>query len=68
MYGTDKNQEDYFRQIRNQVFEEQVQRKVNDLLDDLPSDMAKEVTLRYVTHVFAQTLDGVADRILKRLN
>ncbi len=60
--------EDYFKDVKSPSFERQVHEAVREFLDLQLKSAPKEVTLRYVTYVFAQTLDQVADRILKRLN
>ena len=63
---TEENiQEDYFRLARNPEFERRVSLAAEQAIAEMDKLVANEVKLRYVTHIFAKTLDEIAQWLIK---
>ena len=62
---TDVTHEDYFRLARNPEFEKRVSLAAEQAIHEMDKVVANEVKLRYVTHIFAKTLDEVAKWLIK---
>ena len=62
---TELNYEDYFRLARNPEFEKRVNLAAEQAIQEMDKVVANEVKLRYVTHIFAKTLDEVAKWLIK---
>ena len=59
------NYEEYFKQARNPEFERQVSQAAERAVLEMDRLVANEVKLRYITHIFAKTLDEIADWLVK---
>jgi len=59
------NHEEYFRKARNPEFERQVSEATERAVMEMDKLVANEVKLRYITHIFAKTLDEIADWLVK---
>jgi hypothetical protein len=59
------NYEEYFRKARNPEFERQVSEAAERAVLEMDKLVANEVKLRYITHIFAKTLDEIADWLVK---
>jgi hypothetical protein len=59
------NYEEYFKQARNAEFERQVSEAAERAVLEMDRLVANEVKLRYITHIFAKTLDEIADWLVK---
>jgi len=57
--------EDYYKQARNPEFERRVSQAAEQAILEMDRMVANEVKLRYVTHIFARTLDEVAKWLIK---
>jgi hypothetical protein len=57
--------EDYFKLARNADFERRVSEAAERAVLEMDKAVANEVKLRYVTHIFAKTLDDIADWLVK---
>lgn len=57
--------EDYFRLARNPEFERRVSQAAEQAIQEMDRMVANEVKLRYVTHIFARTLDEIAKWLIK---
>jgi hypothetical protein len=57
--------EDYFRLARNPEFERRVSQAAEQAIQEMDRMVANEVKLRYVTHIFAKTLDEIAKWLIK---
>jgi hypothetical protein len=57
--------EEYFKFARNPEFEKQVTEATERAIMEMDRLVANEVKLRYITHIFAKTLDEVADWLIK---
>ena len=62
---TDNQQEEYFRLARNPEFERRVSQAAEQAIAEMDRMVANEVKLRYVTHIFARTLDEIAKWLIK---
>ncbi len=51
----------YLGLARNQEFEERVSKAAEQAVMEMDRLVANEVKLRYITHIFAKTLDDIAD-------
>jgi hypothetical protein len=58
-------QEDYFRLAKNPEFERRVSQAAEQAIQEMDKLVANEVKLRYVTHIFARTLDEIARWLIK---
>ena len=58
-------QEDYFTEARNAEFERRVHEATESAIFEMDKLVANEVKLRYITHIFAKTLDEVANWLMK---
>jgi hypothetical protein len=63
--STHTSQEDYYKQARNAEFERQVSQAAERAILEMDKLVANEVKLRYITHIFARTLDEIADWLVK---
>jgi len=61
----DTLQEEYFRLARNPEFERRVSLAAEKAIQEMDKVVANEVKLRYVTHIFAKTLDEIAKWLIK---
>ena len=59
------NYEEYFKQARNAEFERKVSEAAERAVLEMDRMVANEVKLRYITHIFAKTLDEIADWLVK---
>ncbi|HEX7928621.1 MAG TPA: hypothetical protein VF678_13590 [bacterium] len=59
------NYEEYFKQARNPDFERKVSEAAERAVLEMDRLVANEVKLRYITHIFAKTLDEIADWLVK---
>jgi len=59
------NYEEYFRKARNPEFERQVSEAAERAVLEMDKLVANEIKLRYITHIFAKTLDEIADWLVK---
>lgn len=59
------SQEDYFKLARNPEFEKRVNLAAEQAIAEMDKLVANEVKLRYVTHIFAKTLDEIAKWLIK---
>ena len=57
--------EDYYKLARNPEFERLVSQATEQAVMEMDQIVANEVKLRYVTHIFARTLDEVAKWLIK---
>lgn len=64
MSGTDM-QNEYFKLARNPEFERRVSEAAERAILEMDKVVANEVKLRYITHIFAKTLDDIADWLVK---
>jgi len=64
MSGTDM-QNEYFKLARNPEFERRVSEAAERAILEMDKLVANEVKLRYITHIFAKTLDDIADWLVK---
>ncbi len=64
MSGTDM-QNEYFKLARNPEFERRVSEAAERAILEMDKVVANEVKLRYITHIFARTLDDIADWLVK---
>ena len=62
---TENIQEDYFKLARNPEFERRVNAAAELAISEMDKMVANEVKLRYVTHIFAKTLDEIAKWLIK---
>lgn len=62
---TDNLQEEYFRLARNPEFEKRVSQAAEMAIQEMDKVVANEIKLRYVTHIFAKTLDDIAKWLIK---
>jgi hypothetical protein len=62
---TPLNYEEYFKLARNPEFERQVSEAAERAVLEMDRMVANEVKLRYITHIFAKTLDEIADWLVK---
>ncbi len=58
-------QEKYFGLSRNTDFERLVSTAAEKAVLDMDKMVADEVKLKYVTHIFAKTLDDIASWLIK---
>lgn len=58
-------QEEYFKLARNPEFERRVSEAAERAILEMDKVVANEVKLRYITHIFAKTLDDIADWLVK---
>jgi hypothetical protein len=58
-------QEEYFRLARNPEFERRVSEAAERAILEMDKIVGNEVKLRYITHIFAKTLDEIADWLVK---
>lgn len=63
--NTEETYEDYYRLARNPDFERRVSQAAEQAIAEMDKLVANEVKLRYVTHIFAKTLDEVAKWLIK---
>lgn len=64
MNSTNMNEE-YFKLARNPEFERRVSEAAERAVLEMDKVVANEVKLRYLTHIFAKTLDDIADWLVK---
>jgi hypothetical protein len=64
MNSTNVNEE-YFKLARNPEFERRVSEAAERAVLEMDKVVANEVKLRYLTHIFAKTLDDIADWLVK---
>jgi len=57
--------EDYYKLARNPEFERRVSQAAEQAILEMDLMVANEIKLRYVTHIFARTLDEVAKWLIK---
>ena len=57
--------DDPFRMARNPEFERRVTQAAEQAIAEMDKMVANEVKLRYVTHIFARTLDEIAKWLIK---
>jgi hypothetical protein len=57
--------EDYYKLARNPEFEKRVSQAAEQAILAMDKMVANEVKLRYVTHIFARTLDEIATWLIK---
>jgi hypothetical protein len=57
--------EEYFKLARNPEFERRVTEAAERAVLEMDKVVANEVKLRYITHIFAKTLDDIADWLVK---
>lgn len=57
--------EEYFQTARNPDFERRVNEATKSAIFEMDKLVANEVKLRYITHIFAKTLDEVANWLVK---
>jgi hypothetical protein len=57
--------EEYFKLARNPEFERRVSEAAERAVLEMDKVVANEVKLRYITHIFAKTLDDIADWLVK---
>ena len=57
--------EEYFKQVRNIKFEEVIISNTMSVVLDMDKEVANEIRLRYITHVFARALDEVAEILIR---
>jgi hypothetical protein len=57
--------EEYFRLARNPEFERRVNQAAEQAIAEMDKMVANEVKLRYVTHIFAKTLDEIAKWLIR---
>jgi hypothetical protein len=62
---TETSFDDYFRLARNPEFERRVSNAAEKAIAEMDRMVANEVKLRYVTHIFAKTLDEIAKWLIK---
>jgi hypothetical protein len=62
---TELAHDDYFRLARNPEFERRVNQAAEQAIAEMDKMVANEVKLRYVTHIFAKTLDEIAKWLIK---
>ena len=62
---TENQLEDYYKLARNPEFERRVSQAAEEAILEMDRLVANEVKLRYVTHIFAKTLDEVAKWLIK---
>jgi hypothetical protein len=62
---TQQTQDDYFRLARNPDFERRVSQAAEQAIAEMDKMVANEVKLRYVTHIFAKTLDEIAKWLIR---
>ena len=62
---TEPLHDDYFRLARNPDFERRVSQAAEQAIAEMDKMVANEVKLRYVTHIFAKTLDEIAKWLIK---
>ncbi len=62
---TENTYDDYFRLARNPDFERRVSQAAAQAIEEMDKVVANEVKLRYVTHIFAKTLDEIAKWLIK---
>ena len=66
MYSeTEQKHEHYFRLARHPDFEKRVSQAAEQAIQEMDKVVANEVKLRYVTHIFAKTLDEIAKWLIK---
>lgn len=58
-------QDEYFKLARNPEFERRVSEAAERAILEMDKVVANEVKLRYITHIFAKTLDNIADWLVK---
>ena len=58
-------QEEYFKLARNPEFERRVSEAAERAILEMDKVVANEIKLRYITHIFAKTLDDIADWLVK---
>jgi hypothetical protein len=57
--------EEYFKLAKNPEFERRVSEAAERAILEMDRVVANEVKLRYITHIFAKTLDDIADWLVK---
>jgi hypothetical protein len=62
---TDPTFDETFRMARNPEFERRVSQAAEQAIAEMDKMVANEVKLRYVTHIFARTLDEIAHWLIK---
>ena len=62
---TENSFDDTFRLARNPDFERRVSQAAEKAIAEMDKMVANEVKLRYVTHIFARTLDEIAKWLIK---
>lgn len=62
---TENSNEDYYKLARSEEFEKRVSLATEQAIMEMDEMVANEVKLRYVTHIFARTLDEVAKWLIK---
>ena len=62
---TENTFDDTFRLARNPDFERRVSQAAEKAIAEMDKMVANEVKLRYVTHIFARTLDEIAKWLIK---
>ena len=62
---TDIRPDDAFAAARNPEFERRVSIAAEQAIAEMDRMVANEVKLRYVTHIFAKTLDEIAKWLIK---
>jgi len=62
---TETSFDDYFKAARNPEFERRVSIAAEQAIAEMDRMVANEVKLRYVTHIFAKTLDEIAKWLIK---
>ena len=58
--------EEYFKQARDIKFEEIILTNSMAIVLGMDKEVANEVRLRYITHVFAKALDEIAEVLIKQ--
>ncbi|MDH5753325.1 MAG: hypothetical protein OEZ59_13020 [Deltaproteobacteria bacterium] len=61
----ENHKSDYYQLARNPEFERRVSQAAEQAIMEMDEMVANEVKLRYVTHIFARTLDEVAKWLIK---
>ena len=62
---TEPLHDDGFRLARNPEFERRVSQAAEKAIAEMDKMVANEVKLRYVTHIFARTLDEIAKWLIR---
>lgn len=58
--------EQYLNLERDRKFEDDILQATEGAIERMSNDVSHEVRLRYITHIFAKTLDEIADQLVKQ--